>query len=166
MLATDPTQPIAPGWSRVTVQFRSTSAFFDMPSDRLDARLEDFEQSFAKGGLRLDRVRYTDAGAVGVDLIAKESMKQGPESREVICTAGLWGYVYQAPVTMPHLPNLTRENLKTLDWHIKKDGGFLLTCIVGQDKRWSYRVARVDLLAKHGASAMPAQGLPHGTVLN
>jgi len=42
----------------------------------------------------------------------------------------------------------------------------LLTCIVGQDKRWSYRVARVDLLAKHGASAMPAQGLPHGTVLN
>lgn len=166
MLATDPMQPIAQGWSRVIVQFRaSPPVFYDMPSDRIDARLQDFERSFAQGGLRLDRVRYTDAGAVGVDIIAKEAMKLGPEAREVICTAGLWGCVYQPPVTMPHLPDLTKENRKMLDWHVVKDGGFLLTCIVGQDKRWSYKVARIGI-AQHGAAAMPSPGLPHGTMPN
>src|SRR5688572_11054420 len=114
MLATDPTQPVSAGWSRVTVQLRNASAFFDMPSSTIDKRLSDFEDYCASAAhpMALGRLRYTRNGAIAVGLIAEESMSLGPAMREIVATAALWMLVFQQPVAPPIVPDLSKENRK------------------------------------------------------
>jgi hypothetical protein len=155
------------GWSRVIVQFRNASVFFDMPSSTIDKRLADFEDYCASGAdpMKLERLRYTANGAIAVAMIAEESMALGSVTREVVATAALWMFVYAEPVALPLVPNMTHENRKLLDWHIQQDGGFVLTCVAGANDAWSFSVSPVAL-AQHGAAAMPEAGLPPGTSLN
>jgi hypothetical protein len=167
MLATDPTQPILPGWSRVSVQFPGSRAFFDMQSSTIDKRLADFEEfcGNVRTPMALQRLRYTDMGAVAVGMVAENAMAMRPGAREVVCTAALWCYVYQTPVALPVVPDPSKENRKYLEHFIQRDGGFLLNCTVDGAGTWSFKVSSSDLV-QHGAAAMPEAGLPSGTLPN
>jgi hypothetical protein len=167
MLATDPTQPIAAGWSRVTVQFPRVQVFFDMPSDRVDAKLDSFEEYCASAThpMKLERLRYTANGAIAVGVVAEESMALGSVTREVVCTAALWMFVYQQPVALSLVPDQHKENRQHLEHFIESDGGFLLNCVAGANDEWSFSVSPVDVAA-HGAAAMLEAGMPHGSTLN
>jgi hypothetical protein len=134
MLATDPARPIAPGWSRVTVQFPGGQSVLDFESARLDEHLAAFEKRHADIGL--EGLRCTLQGGMVVRMIADKAMKDA--AHEVLCTAGLWVFLYSSSARE------AQRCRQFLDLLSAADGGAWITCTVDADLRWSFTASWIS----------------------
>lgn len=123
--------PIREGWTRITVQIGSQDFQMDVPSDRIDECIADFE---AAGDMPLATHRNTLADDNAVSGVARQEAAAGYNVR--VGQAALWLLLHSADrVRLQPV----RDELWTT---IIRDGGALVkaTCS-GYERGWRFEVS-------------------------
>jgi hypothetical protein len=143
----DNTPPIPSGWTRIVVQVGELTNRLDVPSDKLDACVDDFECSFSMP-LRTYRNTLTGDNAVGG--IARQAAMSG--YNVTVGQAALWLLLFGADRVRLQA---AREELWRL---VVKDGGACIaaTCS-GFSRGWSFEVSPTSLVAYDDAAPVYVQ---------
>jgi hypothetical protein len=126
-----PPAPVRDGWTRVMVQIGEGTFRMDLPTDKLDACIEDFE---AATDMPLSTHRNTLVGSNAVTGIARQEALAGYNIR--VAQAAIWLLLYDADRV--RLQQARDELWKV----ITRDGGALVTATCsGYDRGWSFVVS-------------------------
>jgi hypothetical protein len=122
--------PIRDGWTRISVQIGEGTFRMDVPSDRLDACIEDFE---AATDMPLSTHRNTLVGDNAVSGIARQEAAAGYNIR--VAQAALWLLLHSSD-------RIRLQQARDDFWKvIIRDGGALVTATCsGYDRGWRFGV--------------------------
>lgn len=131
MIDPDKARPIRDGITRVVVRIGQDDFRMDVPSDKLDACVEDFE---AASDMPIRAHRNTLVGDTAVGGIARQEAAAGYNIR--VGQAALWLLLYSSDRVRLQT---VRDELWTV---ITRDGGALVkaTC-GGYDRSWTFEVS-------------------------
>jgi hypothetical protein len=123
--------PIRDGWTRVMVQIGEGTFRMDVPSDRIDECVQDFESA---SDMPLSIHRQTLVGDNAVSGIARQEATAGYNIR--VAQAALWLLLHGSD-------RVKLQQARDELWKIvTRDGGALVTATCsGYDRGWSFGVS-------------------------
>jgi hypothetical protein len=152
---TDDTPPIPSGWTRIVVNMGELTNRLDVPSDRLDACVDDFECSFS---MPLRTYRNTLIGDNAVGGIARQAATSG--YNVTVGQAALWLLMHGAD-RVKLQP--AREELWRLV--VQEGGACIAATCSGYSRGWSFEVSPTDVTSL-GDVANPLPAAPADVILN
>ena len=154
---TDEDHPSIPaGWTRISVQIGQMPFRLDVPSDRLDDCVFDFEANF---NMPLHECRNTPAGDLAVRDIARQASHLG--YNVTICQAALWLLLHSADRDGLHA---TREELWRLV--VQEGGARIVATCSGYSRGWSFEVSPTDVTSLGDvANPLPAASAASADVI-